>query len=88
MTGSCWWCSNLIADKTYYGWYDERGYYRYYNTCSCSIPYCGAWGYVRNDYCPMCHTYHPTVSISYKRSLIGTITYSAKCSVCSYYYHY
>ena len=84
--GSCWWCSNMTAQLSTNGWYDSNYYYRYYNTCSCSTPYCGASGYRRNDYCPYNHGY-PSVSISYKNDK-GLVSYSAVCSRCSYSVHY
>lgn len=86
--GACWYCSYQYATKTYNNWIDGNGNYCYYNTCRCSIMMgCGAFGYVKNEYCPMCHATYPTVAVSYKLTRWGYMTLTKRCSQCSYYYH-
>ncbi len=87
-TGPCWYCSNQYATKYFSWYYDQYGYYRYYNSCQCNhLVGCGAYGYVQNEYCPACHASYPTVAVSYKRTYLGYMTLTKQCSACPYYYH-
>jgi hypothetical protein len=90
-SGSCWWCSYQYASLNYSNWYDGFGYYRYYNTCTCSIMMgCGSSGSVANGYCGQCGASYPTVTINTKTNRWGLFTYHSHCSACGYdvYYSY
>lgn len=87
MTGPCWWCSNQMATRTHYSWYDGRGYYRYNDTCTCNfVMGCGSTGYQQNGYCSHCGTYYPTLTISSKTNRWGVTTYTESCWYCGYSY--
>lgn len=83
MIGWCWWCSNPFANKTYYSWYDSKGYYRYHETCSCFM--CGKSGYRQNGY--HCQAY-PTLTITSTTNRFGGTTYTESCYYCGYYLSY
>jgi hypothetical protein len=87
-SGACWWCSWIYATLNYTHWYDEKGYYRYYNTCTCPwMPGCGSTGYVRNAYCT-CGASYPSMTISSRTNRFGYQTMSGTCGDCGYHWEW
>lgn len=87
-TGSCWCCSYQFASLSSNTWYDQNGYYRYYETCSCNFVLgCGKSGYRRNDY-HTCGANYPTKYITSVTNRYGQTTITEMCSYCGYYWQY
>jgi hypothetical protein len=87
-TGGCTHCSYQYATRNYTSWYDN-GYYRYNDTCSCSMMMgCGGNGYVCNSWCPTTQHGYPTLYISSWTNRFTQTTYTSQCSQGDYYVYY